>query len=80
MLVSIQIACSIYKLTHKTDFLHCNEMFAIWKSIMHLVFNKFVFSTNLVFWNQIRTPKEDELAQVMDGFMNFVVMTIALSL
>jgi len=35
---------------------------------------------NLVFPNQIRTPKEDELAQVMDGFMNFVVMTIALSL
>jgi len=79
MLVSIQIAFSIYKLTHKTDFLHCNEMFTIWKSMVHLVFYKFMFSTNSVLQNQIRTPKEDDLAQVMDGFMNFVVTIIALS-
>jgi len=37
-------------------------------------------SMNLVFWIQIKTPKEDDLPQVMEGFMNFVVTTIALSL
>jgi hypothetical protein len=35
---------------------------------------------NLMFWNQIKTPKEDELAQVMDDFMNFADTTIALNL
>jgi hypothetical protein len=38
ILVSIRVACSLYKLVHALKYLQCSELFAIGKSIVHLVF------------------------------------------
>jgi hypothetical protein len=51
VLVNIQVAHSLYKLVHATEFLQCNELFAIGKSPIHLVLCEFVQAMNHVFNN-----------------------------
>jgi hypothetical protein len=43
-------------------------MFAIGKSIVHLVLHEFIHSINVVFKNQIKWPKGEDLLKVTIGF------------
>jgi hypothetical protein len=45
----IWIACSLYKLVPKVRYLHCCQMFAINKLIMHSILREFVYAMNVVF-------------------------------
>jgi hypothetical protein len=67
----IQIACSFYKFVYGTKYFLCNELFAINKSTIHLVLQKFVCAINMIFKNQMRWPKIEELVKVMVGFKTF---------
>jgi hypothetical protein len=40
MFVSIHMACSLYKLVHVAKYLHCSKLFAIRKSIVHLILHQ----------------------------------------
>jgi hypothetical protein len=42
VLVSIRVACSLYKLAHATKYLQCSELFTIGKSTFHLVLHEFI--------------------------------------
>lgn len=68
ILVSIRIACSFYKLAHALEYLQCSELFAIGKSIVHLMFRKFVHVVNDVFKAQLRWLERERLFQIMDKF------------
>jgi hypothetical protein len=46
-------------------------MFAIGKSTMHLVLHEFIHVLNVIFKNQIKWPKGEDLLKVMIGFKNF---------
>ncbi len=35
--IGICVDCSLYKLVHGIEYLHCSELFAIGKSLVHLV-------------------------------------------
>jgi len=69
--VGIWVACSLYKLTHSAELLQCSELFAIGKSIVHLVLQKFVFVVNIVFKNKIMCLKRKELVEVRTKFKSF---------
>ncbi len=69
--IGIQIACSFYKFSHGTKDFQCNELFAINKSTIHLVLQEFVCAINMIFKNQMRWPKIEELVKVMVGFKTF---------
>jgi len=69
--IGIQVACFLFKLVHKIKYLQCSEMFAISKSTMHLVLHEFIHVLNVIFKNQIKWPKGEDLLKVMIGFKNF---------
>jgi hypothetical protein len=69
--IGIQIARSFYKLAHGTKYFQCNELFAINKSTIHLVLQECVCAINMIFKNQMRWPKIEELVEVMVGFKTF---------
>jgi hypothetical protein len=46
------IYCSIYNFTQSANFFIFNELFTIGKVIILLVFHKFVYVINLVYWIQ----------------------------
>lgn len=48
VLVSIKVACSLYKLTHGVNYHQCNEMFVIGKSSVNMVLHEFVIAINVV--------------------------------
>jgi hypothetical protein len=66
--VSIKVVCSFYKLGHASKYLQCNELFAIGKSIVHLVLRKFVHVVNDVFKAQLWWLERERLFQIMDEF------------
>ena len=71
MLVGIRIACALYKLAHEVEYFHCNEMFTISKSTIHMVLKKIVHVVNVVFKNQIKWPKGKHIKD--DGWVqNFL--------
>jgi hypothetical protein len=45
--IEIHVYCAIYKLTHGYNFMICNKLFAIGKSIIYLILQEFVVPTNL---------------------------------
>jgi hypothetical protein len=47
--IEIWVSCAIYKLAHRVNFLICNELFAISKSIMSLMLHEFVEVVNIIF-------------------------------
>jgi hypothetical protein len=47
------MSCTMYKLAHGANFLVCNEVFAIRKSIISKVLHEFVVAMNVVFKNLI---------------------------
>jgi len=49
---------------------NANELFAISKSIVHLVVSKLIYAMNTTFKNQVRCPKGNELVEVMANFKN----------
>jgi hypothetical protein len=71
VLVGICVAYALYKLVHGAKYFHCSDLFAIGKSIMHLVLQKFVCSVHVVFKSQIQWPKGEDLAKVLRGFREF---------
>ncbi len=68
ILVTIRIACSLYKLVHKIEYLHCNELCIVGKPNVHLVLHEFVWFMNQMLQNQIAWLKRDDLSKVMNGF------------
>lgn len=68
ILVTIWVACSLYKLVHNIEYLHYNELCTMGKSTIHLVLCEFVWFMNPTFWNQIAWPKGDDLTKIMNGF------------
>jgi hypothetical protein len=42
ILVGIRVTYSFYKLSHQVKYLQCSELFAIDKSLVNMVFHKFV--------------------------------------
>jgi len=68
ILVGICVACALYKLIHGAKYFHFSNLFAIGKSIMHLVLWKFVCSIHVVFKSQIQWLEGEDLAKVMKGF------------
>jgi hypothetical protein len=44
--VEIWVSCAIYKLAHGVNFLICNKLFAIGKSIVSLMLHEFVEVAN----------------------------------
>ncbi len=66
----------IYTLTHGANFLICNELFAIGKSIMSLVLCEFFVSMNVVFRKFISWPIGVELNVVMEDFKQFCGLPI----
>jgi hypothetical protein len=67
--IGIRVACSFYKLPYGVGYLQHSEIFAIGKSIVHVVMSKFV--VNVVCRNQIQWLKGEELAEIVAGFKNF---------
>jgi hypothetical protein len=55
--MKICVTYFLYKLVHGVENMHCNEMFTISKSIVHLVLREFVCVVNVVFQSQIRWPE-----------------------
>jgi hypothetical protein len=68
VLMSICVACNLYKLVHASQYLHCFEFFAIKISTMHLVLHEFVCATNVVLKIQLKWLVGDDLVKVMAGF------------
>jgi len=64
------VACSFYKLFRRVEYFQCNKRFAIGKSTMHLVLHEFIHAINVVFKNQIKWPKGEDLLKVTIGFKN----------
>jgi hypothetical protein len=54
--IEIQVSCTIYKLAHGVNFLICNELFAIDKSILSFMLHEFVEATNITFNKLILWP------------------------
>ncbi len=53
VVVSIKVACFLYKLAHAVEYLQCNKLFVIGKSIVHLILWEFVDAVNAIFKNQL---------------------------
>jgi hypothetical protein len=62
------VACDLYKLAHAFQNLHCSKLFAIGKSIVHLVLHEFVCVVNVVLKIQPKWHVGDDLIKVMIGF------------
>jgi hypothetical protein len=54
--MEIQVLCAIYKLAHGVNFLICNELFVIGKSIVSLMLHEFVEVANITFKKLILCP------------------------
>jgi hypothetical protein len=52
ILVSIKVACLLFKLVDAIDFLQCSELFANKKSTIHLVLQELIYAVNEIFKNQ----------------------------
>lgn len=68
ILVEICVSCVIYKLVHACNFLICNELFIIGKSITSLVLHEFVDAINVVFKKLISWPMGAELCSILNDF------------
>jgi hypothetical protein len=66
--MTIRVTCFLYKIAHDIEYLHCNELCVVGKSIVHLILHEFVWFMNQVFQNQITWPKGDDLIKLMNGF------------
>jgi hypothetical protein len=51
MFMNICMAWSLYKLVDVTLYLHCSELFAIGKFIMHLMLHEFIYAMNIMLKN-----------------------------
>jgi hypothetical protein len=65
--VNIKVACSLYKLMHTSKYIHCNEIFTIRKSIVHLILWDFIHVVNHVLKNQIQWAKGDHMLHIMEA-------------
>jgi hypothetical protein len=72
--VGIWVVCSLYKLAHVIEYLHCSKLFAIGKSTMYLVLREFVHAVNVVFKNSIQW-QEGHDTYVMDDFKNLCIFS-----
>jgi len=68
ILVEIYVSCVIYKLVHGYNFLICNELFTIGKSITSLVLHEFVDAVNVVFKKLISRLMGVEMCSVLNHF------------
>jgi hypothetical protein len=59
--ICIRLTCSLYKLSHGIEYLQCNEMFTIGKSLVNMVLHKYVHVVNVMFKSQIKWPQGEEL-------------------
>jgi hypothetical protein len=55
-LIEIKVVCAIYKLAHGINFLICNEMFVIMKSIIFVSLHEFLNVFSITFKNFICWP------------------------
>lgn len=68
ILVGIEVKCFLYKLFHGVDYLQCNDIFTMGKSLVNMVLHNFSFVVNEVFKNWIWWPQGDDLSWIMVGF------------
>jgi hypothetical protein len=66
--MSIMVACSLYNTKHASKYLQCSELFAIRKSIVHLVLREFVHVVNDVFKAQFGWLERERLFQILERF------------
>jgi hypothetical protein len=71
ILVEIYVSCVIYKLAHGCNFLICNELFTIGKSITSLVLHRFFDAVNVVFKKLISWPMGVDVFS-LESFQNMV--------
>ncbi len=71
ILVEIYVSCVIYKLAHGYNFLICNELFTIGKSITSLVLHIFFDAVNVVFKKLISWPMGVDVFS-LESFQNMV--------
>jgi hypothetical protein len=72
ILVSIKVACLLFKLVDAIDFLQCSELFANKKSTIHLVLQELIYAVNEIFKNQAWWLECDNLMQMMEGFKDLL--------
>jgi len=71
ILVEIYVSCVIYKLAHGCNFLICNELFTIGKSITSLVLHRFFDAVYVVFKKLISWPMGVDVFS-LESFQNMV--------
>ncbi len=76
IIMSIHVACSLYKLAHAFKYLHFFELFAIKKLIVHLVLHGLMCAMNSVLKNQMKWQEGNDSIEVMDGFKDFCGMLL----
>jgi hypothetical protein len=69
--MEIQVLCAIFKLTHGANFLICNDLFAIGKSIVTLVLYEVVDVVNVTFTRLIYWPVGLKMRVIMEDFKQF---------
>lgn len=68
MPMGIFVTCTLNKLVHALEYLHCFEFFIIKNSTIHLVLHGLMCVVNFIMKNQIKWPKGNDLIEIMDGF------------
>jgi hypothetical protein len=76
IMMSIHIACGLYKLLHVSKYLHCFELFTIHKLIVHLVLHGLMCAMNSVLKNHMKWQVGNVLIEIMDGFKDFCGMLL----
>jgi hypothetical protein len=71
-LFGIKVASLFYKLSPSLDYLYSNEVFAIGKLSINMVFQEFIYAMNLVFKNQMHWPYGEDLSKVIVDFKSNV--------
>jgi hypothetical protein len=64
--IEICVCCAMYKLAQGVNFLVCNELFAMGKSIVSLILREFLYAINQIFSGLMKWPKGPTMTLIME--------------
>ncbi len=66
--IEICVCCVMYKLAHGANFMVCNELFAMGKSIVSLILHEFVYAINQIYSGLMKWLEGPTMTLVMEEF------------